>query len=87
MLTFIIAIIAVALLVLGLSITLIRKGRNLQGDVGENDDMKRLGLECTSQAIRREEAELRGVKPDQVNISCSSTTSCTSCTQTEKKCN
>lgn len=60
MITFLIAIVAVALFVLGLSITLMRKGRPLQGDVGENDDMKRLGLECTTKAARREEAELRG---------------------------
>lgn len=45
--TFIIAAIAVTLLMLGLSITLLRKGRNIQSDVGSNDDMKRLGLQCT----------------------------------------
>lgn len=60
MTTFYIAIGAVAFFMLGLSLTLMRKGRNIQGDVGENDDMRRLGLECTSQAILREQAELRG---------------------------
>lgn len=34
-------------MMLGLSITLIRKGHNIEGDVGDNRDMKRLGLKCT----------------------------------------
>lgn len=45
--TFLIAIFAVALMVIGLSITLIRKGHNIQGDVGDNDEMKARGLRCT----------------------------------------
>lgn len=60
MLVFFIAIIAVALFVLALSITLIYKGRPMQGDVGDNDDMKRMGLECTSRTALAEEAALRG---------------------------
>lgn len=47
LITFVIAIVAIALMVLGLSITLMRKGRNIQTDVGSNDDMRRLGLKCT----------------------------------------
>lgn len=54
------SIISVAFLMLGLAITQIRKGRDLQGDVGDNDDMKRLGLQCTSQAFREEEAAITG---------------------------
>lgn len=46
MVTFLIAAGAVALMMVGLSITLMRKGRNIQGDVGDNDKMKELGLEC-----------------------------------------
>lgn len=60
MTTFFIAAGAVAFFILGLSITLMRKGRHLQGDVGENDDMKRMGLECTTKAALSEEAALRG---------------------------
>lgn len=82
MITFIIAIVAVALFVLGLSITMIRKGRPLQGDVGENDDMKKLGLECTTAAIRRQDAELRGEDTTGKNYSCGS--DCGNCT-TEKE--
>ncbi len=51
----IITAVSVGLMMLGLSITQIRKGRPIQGDVGSNDDMKRLGLECTAQQFRREE--------------------------------
>lgn len=64
--TFAIAVVAVGLLVLGLSITLMRKGRPLQGDVGDNDEMKKLGLECTTLAAMREEAVLRGEKPEDI---------------------
>lgn len=84
MTTFIIAVIAVAFLVLGLSITLIRKGRPLQGDVGENDEMKKRGLECTTVAIRREEAQLRGEDVTGKNYSCGS--DCGNCnTENEEK--
>ena len=41
-LTVIVAVAAVALMVLGLSITQIRKGRDIQSEVGENDEMKKL---------------------------------------------
>lgn len=51
-----IAIGAVGLFVLGLSITLIRKGHNLESDVGSNREMRKRGLECASAQIRREEA-------------------------------
>lgn len=86
MITFMIAVVAVALLVLGLSITLIRKGRPLQGDVGENDDMKALGLECTTAAIRRQEAELRGEDTSDKNYCCGSdcTTDCITCDTKEQ---
>lgn len=45
--TFLIAIGAVALFIIGLSITLMRKGHNIQTDVGDNDEMRKLGLKCT----------------------------------------
>lgn len=62
LITILIAIVAVALFVLGLSITLIRKGRNLESDVGSNREMRRRGIECASAQIRREEAERLGNK-------------------------
>lgn len=57
---FVIAIIAVGVMILGLAITRIRKGRDLQGDVGDNDDMKKLGLVCTSKEFAHEEKVIRG---------------------------
>lgn len=62
LITVLIAVAAVALFVLGLSITLIRKGRNLESDVGSNREMRRRGIECASAQIRREEAERLGGK-------------------------
>ncbi|MEF9949859.1 MAG: hypothetical protein RR980_03045 [Mucinivorans sp.] len=60
MLTFIVAIIAVAFLMLALSITQIRKGHDLQGDVGNNDEMKARGLDC---ALKGE--DLHGCQNDE----------------------
>lgn len=62
LITILIAIVAVGLFVLGLSITLIRKGRNMESDVGSNREMRRRGIECASAQIRREEAERLGNK-------------------------
>ena len=62
LITILIAIVALALFVLGLSITQIRKGHPIESDVGSNRDMKRLGIECASAQIRREEAERLGNK-------------------------
>ena len=56
----IIAAVAVGFMILGLAITRIRKGRDLQTDVGNNDDMRRLGLVCTSKAFAHEDKVLRG---------------------------
>ncbi|MCC8088508.1 MAG: hypothetical protein LIO79_04495 [Rikenellaceae bacterium] len=54
------AAIAVGFFVIGLSLTLIIKGRNLQSEIGENENMNRLGIKCTSQQIREDDAVLRG---------------------------
>lgn len=77
MFAFLVAIAIVAIFILGYSITLFRKGHHIQTDVGCNDDMKRMGLECTSQLMRREEAELRGEKYDAMTEDCSSDHCCT----------
>ena len=62
LLILLISIAALALFVLGLSITIIRKGHPIESDVGSNRDMKRMGIECASAQIRREEAERTGRK-------------------------
>ncbi|CDN31366.1 hypothetical protein BN938_1273 [Mucinivorans hirudinis] len=70
MATFIIAIISIALFILGLSITLMRKGRHIQGDVGDNDAMCKLGLECSVRTALMEEAALRGETVDPTTLGC-----------------
>ncbi len=55
-----IAIVAVAFMMFGLAITVIRKGRPLQSDVGNNDDMKKMGLKCTAQQFREDELKSKG---------------------------
>lgn len=83
LITVLIAILAVGLFVLGLSITLIRKGRNMESDVGSNREMRRRGIECASAQIRREEAERMGKKSylapgcDGTCGSCETTDDCT----------
>lgn len=60
LLIFAVSFVAVGLMLLGLAITRIIKGRDLQSDVGTNDEMKKLGLTCTSKAFAHEELVLRG---------------------------
>lgn len=80
LITVLIAIVAVALFVLGLSITLIRKGRNIESDVGSNREMRRRGIECASAQIRREEAERLG-KESYLTPGCDTT--CGTCDTTK----
>ncbi len=58
--TLAVAVVAVGLMVLGLSITLMRKGRPMQSDVGDNDAMRERGIICAAAQMRQEEALLRG---------------------------
>lgn len=61
---------AVALLAAGYSITYFFRGRHLQGDVGDNDEMKKRGLKCTAAQIREHEASLRGEDASCVATGC-----------------
>lgn len=76
LITILIAVGAVGIFVLGLSITLIRKGHDLESDVGSNREMRKLGLECAQAQIRREEAQRLG-KTTAEMLSCG--TSCQEC--------
>ena len=60
----------VALLVLGYSITYFFRGRHMQTEVGENDHMKAMGIPCTSEQIRKDEATLRGVPVSDIRGIC-----------------
>lgn len=71
------SIAAVAAMILGLSITLIRKGHHIKSEVGDNEHMKDRGLKCASQEMREEEALLRGETLD--NIAGCSTDGCAGC--------
>ncbi|MFI3295334.1 MAG: hypothetical protein R3Y19_04875 [Rikenellaceae bacterium] len=58
--TLLAALVAVALMVLGLGITVLRTGKPLQSDIGDNDAMHDRGIECAAAQMRREEAEYMG---------------------------
>lgn len=53
--TLIIALIVVAFMLVGLALTRIIKGKDLQSDVGNNDHMKGKGLICAAKQFRDEE--------------------------------
>lgn len=53
------AVLFVAFMVFSLSITRIRKGHDIQGEVGENPDMKRLGLDCAIRDMERASAVVK----------------------------
>lgn len=77
LLTILISILVVGMLILGLSITLIRKGHHIQSEVGENSEMKRRGIKCTSQTIMDEERAIFG--EDACKGSTCSMGSCSTC--------
>lgn len=47
--------VAIGFLVLGMSLTLIFKGRHMRSEIGENPEMKKRGIECTAEWMRRHE--------------------------------
>lgn len=47
-----IAILAVGLFVLGMSLTLIFKGHHIDSEISTNKDMQRLGIKCAVQETR-----------------------------------
>lgn len=57
---FLIAVGAVALFVVGMSLTIIIKGHYMKSEIGENENMRKRGIKCASQQIREEERALRG---------------------------
>lgn len=59
LLTIAFSAVIVAFMFFALSITRIRKGHDIQGEVGENPDMKRLGLDCAIRDMERASAVVR----------------------------
>lgn len=72
-LTLIIALVVVAFMLVGLALTRIIKGKDLQNDVGNNDHMKKKGLVCAAKQFRDEE----GVVACGEDASCGDCGSCT----------
>lgn len=67
-----IAIVIVSLFVAGLSLTLIFKGHNIDGDISTNENMRRLGIKCP---VREAREDLQG--EDCSDFGCSG--ACSSC--------
>ena len=56
-LVFGIAVVFVALFVLGMSLTLIFKGHHIESEIGDNPNMKKRGIKCAAQQMREQEPE------------------------------
>ena len=54
---------AVALLVLGLSLTLLCKGHHIRSEISTNPDMQRLGIKCAVQEAREAEGRAACSEP------------------------
>lgn len=67
-----IAIAAVALFALGMSLTLIFKGHDIDGDISTNENMRRLGIKCP---VREAREDIQG--EDCSDFGCSG--ACSSC--------
>lgn len=50
-----IAIAALTIFVVGLSLTLIFKGHNIDGDISTNENMRKLGIKCPVREAREEQ--------------------------------
>ena len=55
-----ISIVAFGLFALAMSITLIVKGKNIESEIGDNPNMKNLGITCARHQLEEEERVLRG---------------------------
>ncbi len=51
-----VAILLVAVFVVGISLTLILKGHNIRSEIGDNPHMKERGIECAASQMRKDEA-------------------------------
>lgn len=68
----VIAILLIALFVVGMSLTLIFKGHDIDGDISTNENMRRLGIKCP---VREAREDMQG--EDCSDFGCSGT--CSSC--------
>lgn len=62
-LVILVAVGAVGLFVIGMSLTLMIKGHHIKSEISDNENMQRLGIKCAAQQMREEERALRGEGP------------------------
>lgn len=74
-----IAVIAVALFVVGMSLTLMIKGHHIDSEIGDNIHMKQRGIKCTAQQILDEERAINGLPPIEGECAICKDKSCQSC--------
>lgn len=58
LLVILVSIAAVALFALGISLTLIFKGHNIDSEIGDNKNMRARGIKCAAEEMRQEEKAL-----------------------------
>ena len=56
LIVFLLAVLFVGLFVLGMSLTLMIKGRNIDSEIATNKNMQRLGIRCAVQESREDAA-------------------------------
>ena len=74
------AILAVGLFVLGMSLTLMIKGHNIDSEISTNKNMQRLGIKCAVQESREDSGQT-----DCADAGCSGNCSACDIEQTTKK--
>ena len=58
--TVIIAVVAVGLFAIGLSLTLIFRGHHIKSEIGENENLRERGIKCAIETMREEAGETSG---------------------------
>ena len=85
-LIFAIAVAAVALFVVGLSLTQMIKGHPIDSEIGTNINMQKRGIRCTAGEFRREEEALRQKQPSSPQSSQSAASTCSDCSACPSPC-
>ena len=76
---FAITVAAVALFVIGLSLTQMIKGHPIDSEIGTNVNMQKRGIRCTAGEFRREEEALRQPQSASPQSSQSAASTCSDC--------
>lgn len=83
LLVILVAIGVVGFFMLGMSLTLIFKGHNIDSEISTNKEMQKRGIKCAIQQQREIDAQLRAKNgiPDPCNQFDDCTGNCSSCSQ------